>query len=91
MSKKQKYISVLLVIFLTVLLYIPTAQGKEKVEGKTFFTLANIWYEHPDKIFSTNYNKGTVIPAGAKVTVKGLKDDEIRFVDEKGRLLQLSL
>ena len=45
-----------------------SAAGLAK-DGGTYYTKVNIWYEKPDKILSTNYHKGTVIPAGTEVEV----------------------
>lgn len=41
------------------------------------FTQYNIWYESPEKVFSTNYQRGAMIPAGTEV-----RDV---FVKSKGR------
>lgn len=89
MSKKEKFIKVLFVVFCAVLLYIPFAQAEKVVEGKTFYTTANIWYEHPDKIFSTNYHTGAIIPVGTKVTIKEVRDKEIQFVSEKEQTFKI--
>ena len=32
------------------------------------YTSYNLWYEHPQKLYSINYKKGSIIPAGSKVT-----------------------
>jgi len=89
MRKKEIFVNVLLVICLTVLLYFSSAQAEKLVEGKTFYTTANIWYEHPAKIFSTNYHKGAIIPVGTKVTIKEVRDKEIQFVHENGQSFQI--
>lgn len=34
-----------------------------------YYTQINIWYENPDRIFSTNYHKGHMIPAGTNVII----------------------
>ena len=34
-----------------------------------YYTKINIWYEKPQKILSTNYHKGTMIPVGSEVEV----------------------
>lgn len=33
-----------------------------------FYTSHNIWYEHANRIWSINYKKGALIPAGSRVT-----------------------
>ena len=49
------------------------------MEGKMCFTQTNIWYEDPQKIYSTNYHVGTIIPVGTKVQIVRLKGDRIQF------------
>lgn len=47
--------------------------------GKTYFTKANIWFENPRKIFSTNYHKGAILPAGTKGTIRHYGRGKIQF------------
>lgn len=83
----------------SVLFWTFTAQAAEDVEGRTFYTTANIWYENPDRIESANYHRGTILPIGTKVKIKevddGMKlisrnaldfemDQFIRFTEETG-------
>lgn len=89
MSKKKIFTNVLLAIFLTVLPYISYANAGKVVEGKTFYTNANIWYENPNKIFSTNYHRGAIIPVGTKVVIKEIGDKEIQFVHENGQTFKI--
>lgn len=84
MCKKQKFIVFSLVVFLMMLSYIPSVYAEKDVVGKTFYTTANIWYENPERIYSTNYHRGAIIPVGTKVTIKEIDNDEIRLVDERG-------
>lgn len=49
------------------------------VEKGTYFTTANIWYEHPEKIYSTNYHAGRIIPAGTEVEVFYAKRGRVKF------------
>ncbi len=44
------------------------AGQQEDLSNKTFYTTANIWYEHADNIASTNYHKGQILPLGTRVT-----------------------
>ena len=62
-----------------------------ELEGKTFYTAANIFYEKPGKIYSTNYHKGKILPAGTKVTVTYAGGREIEFKDEKDEKFLLIL
>lgn len=84
MSKEKRFVSVLFMFLLAVLFCIPFAQAGEDVIGKTFYTAANIWYEKPERILSTNYHKGALIPVGTKVTIEELRHWEIHFADENG-------
>jgi len=45
----------------------------------TYYTRVNIWYEHPEKIFSTNYHAGSILPAGTKVEVLSARRKSVRF------------
>ncbi len=85
MIKKQKFISVLLLVFLIMLFYVPSVQAKKKVAGKTFYTTANIWYEHPKKNYSTNYHRGAILPVGTIAKIKKVRSKEIQFTDENGQ------
>jgi len=49
--------------------------------GKEYYTMANIWYERPDKILSTNFHRGIMIPAGTKVTIIYFKGKKINFTE----------
>ena len=50
------------------------AMAAEQVNGKTFYTTANIWYEEPDQIESTNYHIGAILPVGTKVKITEVSD-----------------
>lgn len=45
----------------------------------TYYTTANIWYELPEKIYSTNYHAGHIIPAGTEIEVLSEKKGKVRF------------
>jgi len=45
------------------------AQGAGLV-GKEAYLQTNLWFENPKKIFSTNYHKGVMLPAGTRVRIK---------------------
>ena len=47
------------------------------------YTAYNIWYEQPTKVWSTNYQKGRLLPAGT--AIKDVKESRknIRFTDAK--------
>ncbi|MDH3981545.1 MAG: hypothetical protein OES84_01445 [Kiritimatiellaceae bacterium] len=48
----------------------------------TYYTTVNIWYEHPQKILTTNYHRGKIIPAGTKVEVSSISRGRIVFRPE---------
>ena len=43
------------------------AAGAATAQGK-LYTACNLWYEKPDRMYSTGYQKGAMIPAGSEVT-----------------------
>ena len=45
----------------------------------TLYTAYNIWYEHPTKIYSTNYQRGAMIPAGTAVTIVDISRRTVEF------------
>lgn len=60
-----------------------TKQKKAKtIENKTYYTNANIWVEFPRDILSTNFHKGTMIPAGTKVEITYCRRGKIKFMSE---------
>jgi len=44
------------------------------------FTAYNLWYEHPQKVYSTGYEKGTMIPAGSAVSQVKVSGKAVSFV-----------
>jgi len=36
-------------------------------KGVQIYTACNLWYEHPQRMWSTGYRKGAIIPAGSAV------------------------
>jgi len=49
--------------------------------GKHFYTRVNIWYERTDRIYSTNYHKGSILPVGTKVKILEYSDKAITLLD----------
>jgi len=84
MSTRSRIIGVLFASLLATSFWASLAHSQQDVAGKTFYTAANIWYENPKKILSTNYHRGTILPAGTKVTVDQVKGNKIRFVGGTG-------
>ena len=59
-----------------------TAEEKTSLAEGEYYTAYNVWYERPEKIYSINYKKGRVIPAGTKVdrvSVKSGRRGRISF------------
>jgi hypothetical protein len=52
--------------------------------GESYYTRANIWYELPEKIYSTNYHVGAILPIGSRVQIIKAGRDSVQFCDEKG-------
>jgi len=72
-------------IFILTLMALFTTVSMAKVRsGNTYYTRANIWYENPSKIRSTNYHVGTILPVGSKVDILIINNPWIRFRDEQG-------
>ncbi|HDZ01481.1 MAG TPA: hypothetical protein ENH52_08470 [Nitrospirae bacterium] len=84
MTENRGYTCILLAFVFSLLLFISSAEAGRDVVGKAFYTTANIWYERPAKIYSTNYHKGAILPVGTKVTIKKVGSRGISFVDNNG-------
>jgi hypothetical protein len=44
------------------------------------YTSSNLWYEKPDRMYSTGYQKGAMIPAGTEVTDVKRSSRKLEFV-----------
>jgi hypothetical protein len=40
--------------------------------GRTLYTAYNLWYENPERMYCVNYCKGSLLPAGSKVSGVGV-------------------
>src|SRR5438034_1071480 len=47
------------------------------------YTAYNIWFEQPTKVYSTNYQKGNLFPAGSEVTEVSKSSKKVEFTDPK--------
>jgi len=65
-------------VFAACLFAIPSAGQAQ--EG-SYYTRFNIWYEKPEKIMSTNYHKGAILPAGTEVEIDK-SGKKIKFHDK---------
>lgn len=55
---------------------IASAQGR-------LYTAFNMWFEQPQKMHSTNYQKGNLLPAGSEVKEVNRSSKRLEFVDVK--------
>jgi len=85
MSTRPVPVKILPAFLLMLSFCAPSPPLSKEVSGRTFFTAANIWYEIPEKILSTNYHLGTILPVGTKVEVDEVTSGEIRFRSEHGQ------
>lgn len=51
-----------------------------KFLGKRLHLQTNVWYEHPDLIFSTSYHMGSILPVGTEVTITEITGKALRFI-----------
>ncbi|HYS58006.1 MAG TPA: hypothetical protein VEM34_07685 [Burkholderiales bacterium] len=47
------------------------------------YTAYNIWFEQPAKVYSTNYQKGNILPAGSEVKDVVRSSKKLEFTDPK--------
>ena len=47
------------------------------------YTAYNIWFEQPTKVYSTNYQKGNILPAGSEVKDVVRSKSKLEFTDPK--------
>ena len=80
----------ILFLAVAVVFIMSCASGGKKVSMKTpkepHYTTVNIWYEKLNKIYSTNYHRGSILPAGTKVTILKIDNKGIDFQTEKDNL-----
>ena len=55
------------------------AAGAATAQSK-LYTACNLWYEKPDRMYSTGYQKGAMIPAGSEVTDVKRSSRKLEFV-----------
>ncbi|MCP4372652.1 MAG: hypothetical protein GY797_31770 [Deltaproteobacteria bacterium] len=59
-------IAILFFIMTGFVLFLTPLQGNA-ASGQKIYTAYNIWFEKPERIWSINYKKGAIIPAGTQV------------------------
>lgn len=67
------FITISLILFISSFAYAATATSE------AYYTKVNIWYENPEKILSTNYHRGAIIPFGTKVNITNQAKEKISF------------
>lgn len=83
----KNFISLILLVILT--LTSPPLYA-DNFSDKTYYTRANIWYENPNKILSTNYHRGAILPIGTKVKIHSIRGEKIRFTpDESAQMFTI--
>jgi hypothetical protein len=55
-----------------------TASAQERL-----YTASNIWFEKPDRVYSTGYQKGNMLPAGSEVKDVKRSRGKLEFTDVK--------
>ena len=66
--KQRIYTKITIFFFIMTgfVLFMTPLQGNA-ASGQKIYTAHNIWFEKPEKIWSINYKKGAIIPAGTQV------------------------
>ena len=84
MRFSELMIGVVLVLLVVALIAVPGAYAANGLEGKTYYTTVNIWFEKPQRIYSTNFHRGTILLLGEKVLVTAVSGKAIHFTGEDG-------
>lgn len=64
-------------------LMVPQAGHAELKKNQNYYTKANIWYEKPEAVYSTNYHVGQIVPAGSEVEMTGYGRGKATFKVKK--------
>jgi len=66
--KQRIYTKITIFFFIMTgfVLFMTPLQGNA-ASGQKIYTAHNIWFEKPEKIWSINYKKGAIIPAGTQI------------------------
>jgi hypothetical protein len=67
--------------FLAAILAFAGANAASAAEP--LYTAYNIWFEQPTKVYSTNYQKGNILPAGSEVKDVNRSSKYLEFTDVK--------
>ncbi len=66
---KQRICKTIAVFFLIMVgfVFLTAPVPGQAASGQKIYTAYNIWFEKPERIWSINYKKGAIIPAGTQV------------------------
>jgi len=59
------------------------AWGETASAADRLYTAYNTWFERPDRVYSTNYQKGNLLPAGSEVKDVERSSKRLEFTDVK--------
>ena len=63
------------------ILVLASGLGNTASAADRLFTAYNMWFESPQKMYSTNYQKGNILPAGSEVKEVSRSSRKLEFVD----------
>ncbi len=72
------------ILILALAALFTTVASAVVVSGASYYTKVNMWFENPERIPSTNYHVGSMIPVGTKVDILKITKQEVMFRDQKG-------
>src|SRR5712692_8549997 len=68
---------------IAAMLVLASGLGSSASAADRLFTAYNVWFEQPQKMYSTNYQKGNMLPAGSEVKEVNRSSKKLEFVDVK--------
>lgn len=71
---------------IAAILVLASGLGNTASAADRLFTAYNIWFEMPEKGYSTNYQKGNLLPAGSEVKDVNRSSRKLEFVDVKSSM-----
>ena len=71
---------------IAAVLVLTSGLGNSASAADRLFTAYNIWFELPQKAYSTNYQKGNLLPAGSEVKEVNRSSKKLEFVDAKSNM-----
>jgi len=68
------------------ILVLASGLGNTASAADRLYTAYNMWFEMPQKMYSTNYQKGNLLPAGSEVKDVNRSSRRLEFVDVKSNM-----